>query len=92
MPARIEIEWALEHGTRLHRHPWTRMAWRKAGKSARLYVAGQDFTLPARDARKLSAAADIDGALYAGLSQAGRDAVIELLGAGHYQRPSDDDA
>jgi len=92
MPARIEIEWALEHGTRLHRHPWTRMAWRKSGKSARLYVAGQDFTLPARDARKLSAAGEIDGALYAALSQAGRDAVIELLGAGHYQLPSDDDA
>jgi 50S ribosomal protein L16 3-hydroxylase len=92
VPARIEIEWALEHGTRLHRHPWTRMAWRKSGKSARLYVAGQDFTLPARDARKLSAAGDIDGALYAALSQAGRDAVIELLGAGHYQLPSDDDA
>jgi 50S ribosomal protein L16 3-hydroxylase len=92
VPARIEIEWALEHGTRLHRHPWTRMAWRKSGKSARLYVAGQDFTLPARDARKLSAAGDIDGAFYAALSQAGRDAVIELLGAGHYQLPSDDDA
>ena len=64
------------------------MAWRKSGRSGRLYVAGQDFTLPARDARKLAAAAEVDGALYTGLSDAGRDAVIELLGAGHYQLPS----
>ena len=64
------------------------MAWRKAGKTARLYVAGRDFTVPARDARKLAAAAEVDGAMYAGLSEAGRDAVIELLGAGHYQLPS----
>jgi 50S ribosomal protein L16 3-hydroxylase len=88
IPPRIEIEWALAHGARLLRHPWTRMAWRKAGKTARLYVAGRDFTVPARDARKLAAAAEVDGAMYAGLSEAGRDAVIELLGAGHYQLPS----
>jgi 50S ribosomal protein L16 3-hydroxylase len=91
IPARIEVEWALAHGAHLLRHPWTRMAWRKTGKGARLYVAGQEFTLPARDARKLAAAAAIDEALYAGLSQSGRDAVIELLGAGHYQLPSEDD-
>jgi 50S ribosomal protein L16 3-hydroxylase len=67
------------------------MAWRKSGRSARLYVAGRDFTLPARDARKLAAAAGIDGALYTGLSEAGRDAVIELLGAGHYQMTSEEE-
>ena len=90
-PPRIEIEWALEHGTRLHRHPFTRMAWRKSGRGARLYAAGRDFPLPARDARTLAAAAEIDGDLYRRLSQAGRDAVFELLAEGHYQLPLDEE-
>ncbi|MDQ3494066.1 MAG: cupin domain-containing protein, partial [Pseudomonadota bacterium] len=45
-PTRIEMEWALQQGTLLSRHPWTRMAWRRAGarrargagRAARLYV------------------------------------------------------
>ncbi len=90
IPPRIEIEWALQQGARLQRHPWTRMAWRKSGRSARLYVAGQDMSLPVRDARRLAAAPAIDGATYQALSQPGRDVVIELLGAGHYQLPDDD--
>ena len=91
VPPRIEVEWAMEHGARLLRHPWSRMAWRKSGRSARLYVSGQDMALPARDARRLAAAAEIDAATYAALSQRGRDAVIELLGAGHYSLPLEGD-
>jgi len=90
-PPRIEVEWALEHGARLLRHPWSRMAWRKSGRSARLYVSGQDMDLPARDARRLAAATEINAATYAALSQRGQDAVFELLGAGHYQLPADDE-
>ena len=82
---RIEVEWDLSQGARLLRHPWARMAWRKAGKDGRLFVSGRELALPQRDAQRLAAATGIDGALYASLSQAGRDAVIELLGAGHYQ-------
>ena len=82
---RIEIEWDLAHGAPLLRHPWSRMAWRKASRSARLYAGGRAMVLPARDAQRLAAADTIDGALYDGLSQAGRDAVFELLDAGHYR-------
>ena len=82
---RIEIEWDLAHGAPLLRHPWSRMAWRKASKGARLYAGGRVLVLPARDAQRLAAADTIDGALYDGLSQAGRDAVFELLDAGHYR-------
>ncbi len=93
-PPRIELEWDLQQDGRLLRHPWSRMAWRKAqGKArsgARLYVSGREFALPARDARRLAAAATIDGVLYATLSQAGRDVVVELLGDGHYQLQSQD--
>ena len=91
MPSRIEVEWDLGQGARLLRHPWSRAAWRRAGKGARLFVSGLDFSLPVRDAQRLAAAADIDGALYTGLSQAGRDAVIALMEAGHYRMLTDED-
>ena len=82
---RIEIEWDLTHGATLQRHPWSRMAWRKAAKAARLYAGGRTLSLPVRDAQRLAAAELVDGALYDSLSQAGRDAVFELLDAGHYR-------
>jgi 50S ribosomal protein L16 3-hydroxylase len=86
-PSRIELEWQLEHGLRLLRHPLSRMAWRKAARGARLYVSGRDYALPAKDARLLAATNELDGRTYAALSQAGRDAVIALLAEGHYRLP-----
>lgn len=86
-PPRIEAEWQLQQGLVLSRHPLSRMAWRRAKPGARLYVNGQDHALPLRDARKLAAAASIDARTYAGLSQAGRDLVMDLLVEGHYQMP-----
>jgi len=91
-PSRIEVEWDLERGARLLRHPWSRMAWRRAGKGGRLFASGQAFGLPARDAQRLAAADAIDAALYQALAQAGRDAVFALLEAGHYQLQLDEDA
>ena len=67
------------------------MAWRKSGRAARLYAAGQEFTLPARDARTLAAASEIDGGLYRKLTQRGRDTVFDLLAGGHYRLPSDEE-
>jgi 50S ribosomal protein L16 3-hydroxylase len=100
--SRIEIEWDLERGASLWRHPWSRMAWRKAhaqpakrakahGAVARLYVSGQEFALPAGDAQAISAAAEIDAAVYSALSEAGRDCVQELIAAGHYRLGIDDE-
>ncbi|GAA3917513.1 cupin domain-containing protein [Luteimonas lutimaris] len=90
--SRIEIEWDLQQGHVLHRHPWTRMAWRRAGRGARLYAAGQAHALPVRDARAIAAAPTLDGAAYAQLSDSGRDAVYDLLQGGHYHlvEPEDD--
>ncbi|MCJ0824930.1 cupin domain-containing protein [Luteimonas sp. 50] len=90
-PARIETEWQLEHGASLHRHPFTRMAWRRAGRGARLYASGEELAMPLRDARRLAAAATIDGQAYAALSPAGRDAVMALYVQGHYQLPADEE-
>jgi 50S ribosomal protein L16 3-hydroxylase len=87
--SRIEIEWDLQQGATLLRHPYSRMAWRKAQSSARggarLYVNGQDYPLPVRDAKSVANAKGLDGATYAALSEAGRDCVYELLQAGHYR-------
>ena len=86
--SRIEIEWDLERGAALWRHPWSRMAWRRAhakGRAARLYVSGQEFALPARDAQAIAGAAEIDLAGYSALSEAGRACVHELIAGGHYR-------
>ena len=89
--SRIEVEWDLQQGGGLQRHPWSRMAWRKSGKQARLYVNGQDHTLPVRDAKCVANSGELDGPAYAALSQAGRDCVFELLQAGHYRLAGADD-
>ncbi|MGH8078188.1 MAG: winged helix domain-containing protein, partial [Lysobacter sp.] len=93
--SRIEIEWDLQHGATLHRHPFSRMAWRKAARGAaargaQLYVNGQDHSLPLRDSKRIANAAQLDGASYASLSDKGRDRVFELLQAGHYRLAFDD--
>jgi 50S ribosomal protein L16 3-hydroxylase len=82
---RIEIEWDLAHGARLLRRPWSRLAWRKTRKGARLYAGGLVHAMPARDAQRLAASDAIANAAYAALTQAGRDAVFALLEAGHYR-------
>ncbi|MEJ7747198.1 MAG: cupin domain-containing protein [Luteimonas sp.] len=91
MRPRIEVEWDLQHDAQLLRHPWSRMAWRKSSRGAMLYVSGLAFAMPIRDARTLAAADSIDGALYGKLSGNGRDAVFELLQAGHYQLQTDEE-
>lgn len=91
-PSRIEVEWDLQQGFALHRHPWTRMAWRRAARGACLYAAGLAHAMPVRDARTLAAAATLDGKAYAALSERGRAAVFALLEGGHYRLLGADDA
>lgn len=83
---REAVEQALEEGVLLHRHPWSRLAWRRAKRGATLFCSGLEFALSAKDAARLAAAEEIDGALYAQLSNRGREVVLELLAQGHYQR------
>ena len=90
-PSRIEVEWDLGQGATLMRHPWTRSVWRRAGKAGRLFVSGRAYVLPPGDAQRLAGAATLDGACYGALSDAGRDAVIELIAAGHYHLLSDEE-
>jgi 50S ribosomal protein L16 3-hydroxylase len=91
MPSRIELEWDLQQGATLIRHPFSRAVWRRAGKGARLFVSGLGFALTLRDARTIAGAAVLDGGQYAALSQAGRDAVFALVEAGHYSMRTDEE-
>ncbi|CAN5711716.1 cupin domain-containing protein [soil metagenome] len=96
-PPRIELEWALQQGAALRRHPWTRMAWRRAGarqargagRAAQLYVSGDAHALPITDARCITGCDSLDGTAYAALSQSGRDCVFALFEAGHYRLDDD---
>ncbi|MCL7713600.1 cupin domain-containing protein [Stenotrophomonas mori] len=76
---------ALDEGGLLERHPWTRLAWRRAARGAMLYCSGQALALSLKDAQALAAAEHIDRTLFRRLSGKGRNAVLELLAGGHYQ-------
>lgn len=93
---RTAMEQALAGGAQLWRHPWSRMAWRRAhhadDAAARLYAGGTPYPLGVDDARRLAAADSIDGTLYAGLGEAGRATVAALLAAGHYRLEQEDEA
>nr|WP_246037162.1 cupin domain-containing protein [Thermomonas fusca] len=93
---RAAMEQALTDGALLWRHPWSRMAWRRARQgsgadAARLYAGGIAYPLATDDAGRLAAADSIDAALYAGLGEAGRAAVAALLAAGHYRLEQEED-
>ncbi len=91
--SRIEVEFDLQQGAALQRHPWTRVAWRRSAErkpAATLYVAGQILALPLADARALAAADTLDGETYAALSAEGQSLVLDLLAQGHYRLEGDD--
>ena len=90
--SRIEIEFDLQQGAVLQRHPWTRAAWRRSTERktiGKLYFAGQTHALPLADARTLAAAETLDGDTYAGLSAQGQSLVLDLLAEGQYQLQND---
>ncbi|MCC7247292.1 MAG: cupin domain-containing protein [Lysobacter sp.] len=84
--SRIEIEWDLQQGAVLERHPWTRTAWRRTDRKAlaALYFAGQAHRLPMADARLLAAAATLDHAGYDALSAPAQELVHDWIAQGYY--------
>jgi len=80
------VEEVLAQGGTLHRHPASRLAWRRRhdGGNASLYCSGQTLELPLADARYLADAGMLDLGAWQRLSAAGRDAAFALYQAGHY--------
>src|SRR5690606_37987661 len=80
------LEEVLAQGGALHRHPASRLAWRRrhAGRDASLYCSGRTLVVPQADARRLADATVLDLAAWQALSPAARDAAFALYQAGHY--------
>lgn len=78
------IDQALAAGARLLRNPFSRMAWRRAGRAGRLYVSGRAHALPVADCRLLANATELDADAVAALSDAGRQSLFALVASGHY--------
>ncbi|WP_078059672.1 cupin domain-containing protein [Xanthomonas massiliensis] len=91
LPPRADVEAALAAGRVLQRFPWSRLAWRRASRGATLFCSGLEFHVGVNDARALAAAESVDGHQYARLSARGRDAVWDLLQAGHYRLAGQDE-
>ena len=88
--SRIEVEWDLEHGAVLQRHPYARVAWRRNQRDATLFCSGLEFALPVKDAQRLAPAETLDATLYASLTTAGREAAMTLHAQGYYQLVTDE--
>ena len=89
-PGRVPTEAALLRtlpGATLLRNPFSRFAWRRAGRGAELFAAGDAWPCSLRFARLVAAEREISGsALGAACAHApSRQALVALIGAGHVQ-------
>lgn len=82
--AGTQVAASVLQGAQWIRHPYSRMAWRKAGRGAMLFANGQRFDCSLADARLLAAANGIDADLLAALTMPGRAVLQSLAEAGHY--------
>ena len=73
---------------RLERDPWSRFAWHRHGRDARLYFAGNAFDAPLAWARMLAGSArELDGGQLVKLPQCARGIALlaGLIDAGHFR-------
>ena len=89
-PSLAAIEKALAEGGLLQRHPFTRTAWARMGKQARLFVSGEAYPMAPASARLLAAYEALDEAALAKLDAPARQVLETLVRQGHYrlQRPA----
>lgn len=84
-PALAAITSALDEGALLLRHPHARHAWARDGRKACLHANGLSLPMGVASARALAGAERLDAATVAALDAAGREALVSLVAAGHYQ-------
>ena len=86
MASGLPVADSVATGAIWERHPYTRMAWRRANDGqARLFVNGVAHACSMNDARLLAAAEQVDADLLAALTRHGRTLIQTLADAGHYQ-------
>ncbi|MBW8312841.1 MAG: cupin domain-containing protein [Rhizobium sp.] len=84
-PGLAAITAALDEGALLLRHPHARHAWARDGRKAYLHANGLSLPMGVASAKRLASAERLDAAELAGLDAAGREALVSLVAAGHYQ-------
>ncbi len=86
-PTRTIFDAALADGGVAQRHPFTRVAWLRAGKAkAMWFVTGSDIEgLRASDAALLCRLDILDAAAWAKLDEHARESVVALAALGHYR-------
>jgi len=86
-PSSEALDAAIAAGGRIQRHPFSRVAWMRAGKSrAVLFVSGSDAEgLRAKDAALLCREDTLATAEWAALDTVARETVAVLAGLGHYR-------
>ena len=91
--SRIEIEWDLQQGAVLQRHPFSRMAWRRRRASARraLYFSGQEFACRRAMPQRIASGRCWMAPAMPACPRPAATCVFDLLAAGHYQLCSCDD-
>ena len=86
-PSRAEFDAALAAGGVVQRHPFSRVAWLREGKTkAMWFVTGSDIEgLRAKDAALLCRHDTLDAATWDALDGHAREAVVALAALGHYR-------
>lgn len=86
-PTRSDFDTALAAGGVVQRHPFSRVAWLRVGKSkAMWFVTGSDIEgLSAKEAALLCRRPTLDAAAWASLDEHAREAVVALAALGHYR-------
>ena len=84
---RAEFDAAIAAGGVVQRHPFSRVAWLREGKSkAMWFVTGSDIEgLRAKDAALLCREDTLNGAAWGLLDEHAREAVVALAALGHYR-------
>ncbi len=87
----VDIVPSLDEGVTWLRHPYSRMAWRRMGDGALLFVNGAAFPISVADAKLIAGADTLEASLPATLTSKGRELLQTLAEGGHYQRDEDQD-
>jgi 50S ribosomal protein L16 3-hydroxylase len=81
-PTPQQLATRIAAGARVHRHPFARVAWARAGQEAELYVDGEAHPCTLATARVLGAGRTLDAAAFAALDAPGRALLHHLCTRG----------
>jgi 50S ribosomal protein L16 3-hydroxylase len=83
LPTRPELEALLAAGGELVWHPFSRVAWGRAGRGAQLFVHGETYACTLAGAKRLARGDALSGGNFEALKPIDRDAAWALVQAGH---------